>query len=136
MRVHHPPAAGVPGNDNANSTVLAVEWENRRILLPGDLEEEGLRQLLRMPSVDCDVLMAPHHGSSGSDPAAVASWCSPEWVVISGGNSARTRHAAQVFSQAGTQVLHTADVGAVRVQLDCDSRNSDMPPEVFVRLTP
>ena len=32
--VFHPPQLGVVGNDNANSIVLAVEYDGRRILLP------------------------------------------------------------------------------------------------------
>jgi competence protein ComEC len=34
----HPPRRGVLGTTNANSIVLAVEYQGRRILLPGDLE--------------------------------------------------------------------------------------------------
>ena len=39
--VLHPPRAGVIGSDNANSIVLAVEFEGRRVLLTGDLESPG-----------------------------------------------------------------------------------------------
>lgn len=68
MQILHPPPAGVVGGDNANSIVLAIEYEGRRVLLPGDLEGVGLRQLLARPNQHYDVVMAPHHGSIRSHP--------------------------------------------------------------------
>jgi competence protein ComEC len=35
--VLHPPPQGIPGSDNANSLVIAIEYAGRRLLLPGDL---------------------------------------------------------------------------------------------------
>jgi competence protein ComEC len=45
-----------------------VEYQGRRLLLPGDLESPGLDELLAESPLDCDVLLAPHHGSLQSDP--------------------------------------------------------------------
>ena len=39
--VLHPPHRGVLGSDNANSIVLAIEFDGHRLLLPGDLESPG-----------------------------------------------------------------------------------------------
>ena len=55
-----------------------------RILLPGDLESPGLEALLAEEPVDCDVLLAPHHGSRSSNSPGLAAWCTPEQVIISG----------------------------------------------------
>ena len=82
--VLHPPRRGVIGSDNANSIVLTVTCEGRRILLPGDLESPGFEDLLAEDPLTCDVVMAPHHGSRRSDPAGFALWCRPQFVVISG----------------------------------------------------
>ena len=68
IEVLHPPSTGVDGSDNANSVALAIAYAGRRILLTGDLEPPGLEALLNGAPLDCDVLMAPHHGSGGSDP--------------------------------------------------------------------
>ena len=42
----HPPRKGVLGSDNANSIVLAIEFQGRRLLLTGDLESPGLDDVL------------------------------------------------------------------------------------------
>ena len=81
IEVLHPPRRGLLGGDNVNSIVLAIEYSGRRILLPGDLEPPGLSDVLAEEPWDCDVLMAPHHGSRRSDPAGLAGWCSPEWAI-------------------------------------------------------
>jgi competence protein ComEC len=115
-RVVHPPRDGVEGNDNAQSIVLSVEYGGRRVLLTGDLEGEGARQLLAGPPLDCDVLMAPHHGSARSDPAAMVSWSTPEWAVISGGDAAAV--SGNVYDALmGPRALNTANTGAIRARL-------------------
>ncbi|HMP07586.1 MAG TPA: MBL fold metallo-hydrolase, partial [Lacipirellulaceae bacterium] len=115
--VLHPPREGVLGRDNANSLVLTVEYAGRRILLPGDLEAAGLESVLAEPPLDCDVLLAPHHGSPLSDPPGFAAWCTPEWVVMSGGREDRTGDAPRAYELAGAQVFHTATAGAVEFRL-------------------
>ncbi len=69
IEVMHPPRRGVLGSDNANSIVLAVEFEGRRILLTGDLESPGIDDVMAELPYDCDVVLAPHHGSAFSDQA-------------------------------------------------------------------
>jgi len=117
LRILHPPPHGVPGSDNANSIVLAAEYAGRRFLLTGDIESPGLDRLLASPAVDCDVLLAPHHGSRHSNPRAMTRWCHPEWVVISGGRWDRAEGVERTFRRAGAEVLHTARFGAVRFQV-------------------
>lgn len=68
IEVLHPPRRGVLGSDNANSIVLDIEYQGRRVLLTGDLETPGLDDLLAEAPLDTDVLLAPHHGSAFSDP--------------------------------------------------------------------
>ncbi len=68
IEVLHPPRQGVLGSDNANSIVLNVEYAGRRLLLTGDLETPGLEDVVAEAPLDCDVLLAPHHGSAASDP--------------------------------------------------------------------
>jgi competence protein ComEC len=66
--VLHPPRRGIIGSDNANSVTLGVEYAGRRVLLPGDLESPGIDDVMAERPYDCDVLLAPHHGSRRSDP--------------------------------------------------------------------
>lgn len=118
IAVLHPPRRGVIGSDNANSIVLAVEYAGRRLLLPGDLETPGLDDLLAEDPLDTDVAMAPHHGSTRSNPAGFTAWSTPEFVVISGArdpdNPEQLREVRRALGSLGGQVHHTADFGAVR----------------------
>lgn len=117
----HPPAKGVFGSDNANSIVLLVEHAGRRILLPGDLESPGLEDLLAEEPLDCDVVMAPHHGSRRSDPAGFAFWSRPEFVLFSGDRNvediAAIEEVKNSYRARGAEVYHTAEDGAVSFEL-------------------
>jgi competence protein ComEC len=114
IEVLHPPQFGVPGRDNANSILLAIEFAGRRILLPGDLESPGIETVIAEEPLDVDVLLAPHHGSQFSDPPGFAAWCKPKWVVLSGRYSAdETRVTTTTYRDAGAEIFHTAESGAV-----------------------
>jgi competence protein ComEC len=115
--VLHPPREGLVASDNANSVVLAVEYAGRRILLPGDLESPGLEDVMAERPYDCDVLLAPHHGSRRSDPPGFAAWCTPEVVVISGGSDADPL-VRRTYEGAGARVFNTGDDGAVELSVD------------------
>ncbi len=117
IEVLHPPRYGMAGRDNANSILLRVSYAGHSILLPGDLESPGMEAVLAEPPLDCDILLAPHHGSSNSDPPGFAAWCRPEWVVVSGRQIARDTLANVSYRSVGAQVLHTASDGAVRFTL-------------------
>ena len=123
LHVLHPLAEGVRGSDNANSIVVEVRYEGRTILLPGDLESPGTIDVISEANRDCDVLMAPHHGSLSplSAPQDVMAWCSPEWVVISSGaTQEEIVDQKQAYASNGStnQIMHTAEVGAVTVQIE------------------
>jgi competence protein ComEC len=118
IEVLHPPRQGVPGSDNANSLVLVISHAGRRILLPGDLETPGLQQVMAELPLDCDVLMAPHHGSFHSAPREFTRWCTPQWVVISGGRNSESGHTLANFDGLGCQVFHTGYHGAVIAVVD------------------
>ena len=126
IEVLHPPRRGVLGSDNANSIVLAVEFQGRRLLLTGDLESPGLDDVLAEEPYDCDLLMAPHHGSRYSHPPDMERWSSPEWVVISGSRSDWQPAVARAYAAGGAVVLHTARTGALRASI-CDGELSVAP---------
>jgi competence protein ComEC len=117
LEVLHPPRGGVLGSDNANSIVLAFEYQGRRLLLTGDLESPGLDDVMAEVPYDCDVLQAPHHGSPNSDPPGFADWSTPGWAVISGGERDQLEVVKTAYASRGSQVLHTATAGAIHVQV-------------------
>lgn len=132
IEVLHPPRRGILGTDNANSIVLSVEFEGRRLLLTGDLESPGLDDVMAEAPYDCDLLLAPHHGSAFSDPPGFAVWSTPEWTVISGGLRDRAPDVENAYTSRGSHVLHTADCGAVSLsiadgRLDVASFHAEAP---------
>jgi competence protein ComEC len=119
--VLHPPPEGCGAGDNADSIVLLVRFAGQRVLLPGDLESPGLDELLAELPIECDVLMAPHHGSRHSCPEQVLRWSAARHVVISGGPGADLDQVIEAFSHFGPRVLHTQRDGAVILELDGSS---------------
>lgn len=121
LELLHPPRRGVLGTDNANSIVLLIEHAGRRILLPGDLESPGLDDLMAEEPLDCDVVMAPHHGSRRSDPTGFAFWSKPEYVLFSGDRNVEDipdiELAKDSYRARGAKVYHTAEDGSVLFEL-------------------
>jgi competence protein ComEC len=111
----------VLGSDNANSLVLRLEYAGRRMLLTGDLEPPGLEDVLAEEPLDCDAILAPHHGSRRSDPTGFALWSTPEHVVISGTRNqedeADIEAVMDSYRARGAEVYHTAMDGSVRIEL-------------------
>lgn len=117
LHILHPPRHGVLGSDNANSITVAVEHAGRRVLLPGDLESPGIEDVIAELPYDCDVLLAPHHGSRRSDPPGFAAWSTPEWVVVSGGGGDDVRPVVETYERAGARALLTNLRGMVQFSL-------------------
>jgi competence protein ComEC len=116
MEILHPTASDQFDSDNAASVVLQIEYAGKRILLTGDLEEDGLRMLMRQPRRDVDVLLAPHHGALAASPPEFVTWAQPRFVVA----SARRRFDPQALEARyglDTQVLTTSRSGAVAFQI-------------------
>jgi competence protein ComEC len=116
MEILHPLASNQFDSDNAASVVLQIEYAGKRILLTGDLEEDGLRLLMQQSARDVDVLLAPHHGALAASPPEFVTWAKPRFVVA----SARRRFDPQALETRyglDTSVLTTSRSGAVRFRI-------------------
>jgi len=115
-----PPAAAVRG-DNASSLVLAVETAGRRLLLTGDLEGPALRAFAASGPGECDVLVAPHHGSATSLPADIARATRPHYVLVSGREGRSWPLVREAYAAAAGRppeaMLLTGGAGAIAVTL-------------------
>jgi competence protein ComEC len=111
VRVLHPESRRSSGNDNANSLVLEIVYAGRRILLTGDLEQEGLSRLLAQSPRHADVLLSPHHGSLNANTIGLADWATPNYVVVSGGHDDSHERLRAVYGD-GARVFSTAVHGA------------------------
>jgi competence protein ComEC len=114
--VLHPPPDRSFHSDNANSVVVSVRFQGIRILLPGDLEADGMQHLLATPSKHHDIALAPHHGSLRSRPGRFSSWCQPQTVVISGRDGTSLDESLAAFRELGTQPISTTQ-GAVQITI-------------------
>lgn len=114
IRVIHPKHGFRSESDNANSLVLEIEYAGRRILLTGDLEEDGLRTLLDQDPTEYDVILSPHHGSRAANPVSLADWANPKIVVASGGKDTPLSTLRQRY---GTDVLSTHTHGAITIEV-------------------
>ncbi len=121
--VLHPGPFDIAGGDNSRSIVLGIEFAGKRILLPGDLESPGLDAVISSEAYDCDILLAPHHGSRRSDPPGFADWSTPEWVVISGSQDLGIAEVTESYSQRGARVLNTSVDGCVSFELTTEQVN-------------
>jgi len=115
VEVLHPPAEAVFESDNAGSLVLEIRFGVHRLLLPGDLELDGLDDVLALPARRVDILMAPHHGSRNSEPARVCRWCRASLVVVSSGH--RQASGEEAYRAAGCRLYSTRRDGHVTVEL-------------------
>lgn len=123
--------------DNANSLVLEIVYAGRRILLTGDLEQQGLDRLLEQPPRKADVLLAPHHGSLNANTRKLAAWARPDCVVASGGQGDPDERLREVYRDS-TQVISTAARGAVTCTIGRHGtlRCETFLPDNFDRPTP
>jgi len=104
-------------SDNESSVAAVLEYRNRRICLPGDLEGRGQSQLLPRLS-SCDVLMSPHHGSPNSNNPEAAAALQPDYVIVSERHDRNRDLLAAVFGSAS--VLHTSTSGCVTINVSAE----------------
>ena len=69
---------------NNQSTVLRIEYEGKRILLTGDIEDAAENELVDQgKDLRADILKVAHHGSRTSSGLRFVSEVRPRWAVIS-----------------------------------------------------
>lgn len=128
--VLHPPAGYFPhsprgpyADENSLSLVLRLSLGDVSFLLPGDLEEEGEREIAAFGrGLRSTILKAPHHGGRTSSTPALLAAVRPSLAVVSAGRRNRFGHPhAETLSRYdafGVPILRTDRDGAVRVCTD------------------
>ena len=114
----HPPAIARPGStDNARSVVLEVASGGRRLLLTGDLERDGLADVVARPPGPLDAMLAPHHGGRTSNPDWLYAWARPALVVVSQRPpAAGSRDPLAPLAEGHFPLLRTWQSGAIRLR--------------------
>ena len=113
-----PPLVG--GEANERGLSLLCTCEDFELLLTGDMDTETeLRLVERVALPDIEVLIAGHHGSSGSNSARLLEQCAPETVIVSVGADNPYGHPAAEtlarFAAAGAAVYRTDRNGDVDI---------------------
>ncbi len=116
FEVLHPPAVGPAGIENVRSLVLKVRQGIGVLLLTGDLQDEGMSQVLTVPAGRIDVLQSPHHGSKTSNTPPLADWARPQVVVSCQRRPVGTIRPANVFETRRIPYLGTWPHGAVTIR--------------------
>ncbi len=110
-------------NGNAASMVLYMEYQDFSMLLTGDLEGEGEKNvavLLRANAItDVSILKVAHHGSKNSTKEEFLQQCSPTVAVISCGERNTYGHphkeTLERLNDAETTVYRTDCSGAIQI---------------------
>jgi competence protein ComEC len=109
-------------SSNNQSCVLLIEYAGEQILLTGDIEREVEWRLVGQEQLPEAIrfLQVPHHGSRTSSTRVFVRQVAPEYAVVSAGYRGRHGHphqeVVQRYLKQDSQVLNTADSGAVIVQ--------------------
>ena len=123
LRVLAPPAGGRRGQANDESLVLVALEAPHRVLVPGDIEAPGERELIaRGVALEAELLIVPHHGALRSGSAEFLARVNPRWAVISAGLGNRFGHPHPAtlarLAACGTRVRRTDLEGTVWFSAD------------------
>ncbi|QDT42942.1 ComEC family competence protein [Gimesia alba] len=127
LEVLHPRFADKYEQDNPASLVILLSRKDRKILLTGDLEGQGLEKLLtENAAMPLDILLSPHHGSATANTSDLDRWARPDYLIVSGGRKQTIPQLQSVFS-ASTQIYSTRKHGAITCLID-NSGNLEVIP--------
>lgn len=107
---------------NNSSCILAVKAEDFSLLLPGDIERQVERILLRQGISQFDFLIAPHHGSNTSSTQSFVESVQPKHVIFSTGFGNQWAFPKQQvvdrYQAINSQIWVTHRDGAIFIELD------------------
>ncbi|MFD2228594.1 DNA internalization-related competence protein ComEC/Rec2 [Alkalimarinus sediminis] len=120
---YYPPAFSTKKlSANNHSCVVKLTFNNRSVLLMGDVEKNAERRLVNRygKSLQADILVAGHHGSKNATTQALLNQVKPEQVLFSAGYRSRFRHphpdAVKRASSFGSVIFNTAESGAIIIR--------------------
>jgi competence protein ComEC len=127
LEMLHPPSplmTGTDADDNNNSLVLRLTWDEVEFLLTGDIGTEAEQLLLgSKQDLSADLLKVAHHGSGDSSSSEFLSVVSPSYAVISVGEDNRFGHPNEAIlgrlaALGDVTVLRTDTDGAIEFTTD------------------
>ncbi|MEO6434670.1 MAG: ComEC/Rec2 family competence protein [Tepidisphaeraceae bacterium] len=109
-------------DSNDSGLVLKLTYARRTILFPADIEEPAQRALLRQSpaALACDVLLAPHHGSTEASTAAFVAAADPLFVISSNDRTLSQRQRQFERLIGSRELLRTNRCGAIIILIERD----------------
>jgi competence protein ComEC len=108
------------GGDEGGACLLLASAGTSRILIPIRLDAAGEARLTAARDVRADIVIIPPNGSDSVSTQAFVQAVRAHWAVVSGrrAQGGAVRRAVSRWESAGSQVLSTAELGAIRFRLD------------------
>ena len=106
-------------SSNESGLVLKLTYARRTILFPADIQQRGEAELLRhADELHCDVLLAPHHGSSERTTRDFVAAADPLYIVSSNDRSLSQKQRLFERQIGDRPLFRTNECGAVTIQID------------------
>ena len=111
-------------HDNNQSCVLRISTGKEHVLLTGDIGRPAEQRLLRLHEgrLSANLLVVPHHGSSGSSGLDFISAVLPDYAVFTSGYLNRFNHPkpeiVQRYLDSGATLLRSDQDGAILVEMN------------------
>ena len=125
VEILHPPEHWIVECDNGSSLVLKICYGGYTLILPGDIEGEGIRELISQQyKTEGTVVMAPHHGSPTEETKDFIQWSDPILCVISGRRRPNEKLLLNLLNSEKIPSVFTHRDHAIRVRLFADGTQS------------
>ena len=98
-------------DDNNNSLIISIEYENKNILLAGDAKKDRLNEFLSENSTTYDIIKLPHHGDYNKALAELLMRCAPEFCIITcdADKSTVEEKTIKAVDEYAKELLYTSD---------------------------
>ncbi len=106
--------------ENERGIAVAANMRGTDILITGDLDEKGERELVCSGRAQADILVAGHHGSRYSSSAMFLQVLSPEWGIVSVGQNSYGHPTEETMERLNTyceQVRRTDLDGDITIRI-------------------
>lgn len=127
VKMYAPGYATFSSDVNYNSPIILVEYAGVKVLLTGDAEEDEEKWFINKvggESLDIDILKVGHHGSTKGTSNALLSFTTPEFAVISVGETNTYNHPMPFtmndLFNAGIITYRTNRHGNIVLKVDAD----------------
>jgi competence protein ComEC len=111
---------GVRFELSSKNSVMRVTTSRASVLLTGEIDEGAERRLVQSGLAPADVVVIPRRGSNAASSPALIAALHPSWALLSGSrrSGSKERPAIARWTVSGTEVLATADSGAIHLHVD------------------